>query len=169
MRMVGRRRVLGVLLGGVTAGLAAACAAPELGGPGIRTLRRYVVGDWALILADGKEGTLTVDEDGTWREDLSGRTGTWALGATGATVGLDPRDGEPAAAPVRVSGVPERARAALSRTYTVREGWAGRYGGPVVFGVEGDTVTVRFPAGGSRAADETVSLTKVSGAPRDGF
>ncbi len=165
VRLVGRRAAVRYLAVGTVAAVVSACGGSDgpASGPKAEALKAYAEGDWAMSSSAGREGTITVNADGTWSETvIGGLSGKWQLGKEGLTVTMDGLDSEEESdQPYFLPGVPDRKESALSgKTYALEGGWSGDFDGEVRVRTEKDQVILSFPdAWSGEDSDEGVVVT----------
>ncbi|MFI6938562.1 hypothetical protein ACIBI4_04770 [Streptomyces sp. NPDC050418] len=165
VRLVGRRAALRYLAVGTVAAAVSACGGNDspAGGPKAQALKAYAVGDWEMSSTAGREGTITVNEDGTWSETvIGGLSGKWQLDKKGLTVTMDGIDSEEASEhPYFLPDVPDQKEPALSgRTYALEGGWSSDFDGKVSVSTKKDQVILTFPdAWSGEDSDDGVVVT----------
>ncbi|EFL12817.1 hypothetical protein [Streptomyces sp. C] len=100
---------------------------------------------------------MTITGDGQWSETRLGLSGRWEYDVSRLTVTMDGVDSE-GAEPNRIPSVPERAKEALSREYSMQGGWAVGLGEKVKARRDKDDVVLEFAdfTDGSKGSPEHV-------------
>ncbi|MFB8138348.1 hypothetical protein [Streptomyces parvus] len=164
--LVGRRAALRYLLAGIAASAVSGC-----GSPVEKAVTAFAEGSWRFTTNTGIEGVLTITSDGHWSETRLGLSGRWEYDVSRLTITMDGVDSE-GAEPYSIPSVPEPAREALSREYSMQGGWAAGLGEKVKARKDKDDVVLEFAdfSDGSEGSPEHVdslvfTLTRLKEAP----
>ncbi|MFJ4781471.1 hypothetical protein [Streptomyces sp. NPDC088762] len=110
-----------------------------------KAITAYAKGSWRFTTNADFDGVLTITGDGRWSETRLGLSGRWEYDPSRLTVIMDGVDSESARQnPYLIPSVPERAKEALSREYSLSGGWSASLGEKVKVRRDKDAVVLEF-------------------------
>ncbi|MFD7262209.1 hypothetical protein [Streptomyces sp. NPDC059874] len=138
-----------------------------------KAITAFAKGSWRFTTNTEIEGVLTITGDGRWSETRLGLSGRWEYDPSRLTIIMDGVDSEKALKnPYLIPSVPEPAKEALSREYSMNGGWSSSLGKKVKARRDKDAVVLEFEdfEDGSKGSPEHVeslifTLTRLKGAP----
>lgn len=138
--LVGRRAALRYLLAGIAASAVSGC-----GSPVEKAITAYAKGSWRFTTNADFDGVLTITGDGRWSETRLGLSGRWEYDPSRLRITMDGVDSERARqTPYLIPSVPEPAKEALSREYSLSGGWSSTLGEKVKVHRDKETVVLEF-------------------------